>query len=271
MRLPVFTSDIIQEHQVINFEINSLDKNFTINEFALLVHNNDPEYSVYFLKKRNKNEEWIKEAFTDHRMELLRQFVPDIDFWDASFKQQALSQVPVVVPSKVNVPSNMREAWKWVSIGQLIAKVSNKSDWDFKQKGYFLQDFGNWHFGVITKVMGLPRPIPEIGAGVAQMLAGTSSEITFNLTALLKPPYGDDPRDNTWINQGYFFTERLREIAGRARYYMRMQMNQTPSSYGTEVSITPQTTGDSGDSFEDPTTHSQNGTNPGRAEPANHD
>lgn len=53
----------------------------------------------------------------------------------------------------------------------------------------------NITFGYLGKVMGIPDEVLLIGAGVAQIMAGTSN-VDFILTT------GDDPRDQMRIMQG---------------------------------------------------------------------
>lgn len=106
--------------------------------------------------------------------------------------------------------------------------VQNKGEWDFKNnkntiygiandeenRGTFFtfgeramdaQDVGNFHYGVVGKATGLfSEWILEQQAGDAQIKSGTSKPQWQN--GIFTPftwPYGDDPRDNYYINRGF--------------------------------------------------------------------
>ena len=67
------------------------------------------------------------------------------------------------------------------------------------------QDIGNFHYGAVGKATGIfPEWVLEEQAGEAQIKSGTSKKEWQN--GLLTPftwPYGDDPRDNYYINRGF--------------------------------------------------------------------
>ena len=91
---------------------------------------------------------------------------------------------------------------------QFYNKVKNKGEWDLKQKpeyqGTFkfndqtvqAQDIGNINFGYTGKALGLPDSVLLSGAGVAQILAGTSN------FSFVMASNGDDLRDQMFIMYG---------------------------------------------------------------------
>ena len=94
-------------------------------------------------------------------------------------------------------------------------KVRNHGEWDLKQypeyQGTFQfngmtvqgQDLGNIHFGYTGKALGLPDSVLLAGAGVAQIIAGTS---TFPSVMTC---YGDDLRDHIYIIYGIMLYEEM--------------------------------------------------------------
>ena len=127
------------------------------------------------------------------------------------------------------------------SVTMFYFLVKNNGAWDLKQNektiwGYpgsnstrFIfqgnimeaQDVGNHHFGVVLKGQGVfSEKTGLVGAGIAQRRSGhslpewnkketSSISIPFYTTSFSVPltrrlpPYGDDPRDQYWIQQGY--------------------------------------------------------------------
>lgn len=79
-------------------------------------------------------------------------------------------------------------------------KVRNCGLWDYKQRNRAWADFGNFNFGSTGYAVGIPIDILLMGAGFAQKMAGTSKAEWGHWYDL--PPYGDDPIDQRWINQG---------------------------------------------------------------------
>ena len=58
------------------------------------------------------------------------------------------------------------------------------------------QDLGNINFGYTGRALGIPTPVLLIGAGVAQILAGTTT------TTFVLASNGDDFRDQLFIIYG---------------------------------------------------------------------
>ena len=96
---------------------------------------------------------------------------------------------------------------------QFYNKVRNNGEWDLKQfpeyQGTFQfnelviqgQDIGNINFGYTGKALGLPDSVLLAGAGVAQIMAGTS-----NFSCILVSN-GDDLRDQMYIMYGIMLYE----------------------------------------------------------------
>lgn len=79
-------------------------------------------------------------------------------------------------------------------------QVRNKGPWDYKQQGASYQNFGNFNYGATGVVAGIPEEILLRGAGWAQSRAGTVEPRWGHWYQEI--PYGDDPRDQYWIQQG---------------------------------------------------------------------
>ena len=123
-----------------------------------------------------------------------------------------------------------------------IQKVKTGGDWDLKKndktifgidnKTRFLfnnslmsgEDIGNMNYGVVSKAFGYSEEYAKRGAGLYQIIEGHSKpEWRSNRTSItsyranqfgivssitisvIGPPYGDDPHDQYWIDQGYQF------------------------------------------------------------------
>lgn len=78
--------------------------------------------------------------------------------------------------------------------------VRNNERWDYKQQGSRYQDFGNYNFGLTGSALGIPPGVLRRGAGWAQDQAGTRNPAWG--TEWGGSPYGDDPADQRWINEG---------------------------------------------------------------------
>lgn len=80
------------------------------------------------------------------------------------------------------------------------AAVRNKGPWDYKQQGAQFQDFGNYNFGVAGRALGFSENVLLRMAGWAQTRAKTSDPSWGS--PLGKAPFGDDPNDQKWIQEG---------------------------------------------------------------------
>ena len=104
---------------------------------------------------------------------------------------------------------------------QFYYKVRNKGEWDLKQlpeyQGAFQfnglviegQDIGNINFGYTGKALGLPDSILLAGAGVAQIMAGTSN------FSFVMASNGDDLRDQMYIMYGIILYREDQLLGGQ--------------------------------------------------------
>lgn len=90
----------------------------------------------------------------------------------------------------------------------LYHQVRNKGPWDYKQQGAKYQNFGNFNYGATGIVAGIPEGILLRGAGWAQSRAGTADPRWGYWYKNI--PYGDDPRDQYWIQQGIDYANQHR-------------------------------------------------------------
>ena len=81
--------------------------------------------------------------------------------------------------------------------------MQNKGPWDYKQQSAQYQDFGNFNFGLIVAVTGIPEQVALRGAGDAQTKVGTSQDGWGGSWDLNGGPYSDDPADQALIKKGY--------------------------------------------------------------------
>ena len=107
---------------------------------------------------------------------------------------------PANIPPGVDARANIYEAGTNMSFGDWYDAVRNKGAWDYKQKGSQYEAFGNYNFGLTGRAIGIPASILRRGAGWAQTQAGTSDPSWGTPTG--NTPYGDDPTDQSWINEG---------------------------------------------------------------------
>lgn len=78
--------------------------------------------------------------------------------------------------TEVNVEAHINEARNYALTHNPLdilqwfkGKVSNKGDWDYKQQDRKYADFGNWHYGLVAKAIGIPESMALSGAGGAQI------------------------------------------------------------------------------------------------------
>ncbi|WP_348655497.1 polymorphic toxin type 44 domain-containing protein [uncultured Roseivirga sp.] len=69
--------------------------------------------------------------------------------------------------------------------------------------GYQLQDLGNYNFGVLANAAGYSNNFSQFGAGIYQILSGTSSSRWWLSSIGSQLLYGDDPRDAYFIQLGF--------------------------------------------------------------------
>jgi hypothetical protein len=123
----------------------------------------------------------------------------------------------IIVPPGVDIEANLAEASKIKNMSKSYRSVlpllgtsasfllkrtwvylnfASKKRYDYKQLGPEYEDFGNYHYGLYTKTMGLNATFAQVAAGVAQWLAGTSRGSEYWAS------WFDDPHDNELIKRG---------------------------------------------------------------------
>lgn len=85
--------------------------------------------------------------------------------------------------------------------------VRNGGPWDYKQGKRQYANFGNFHYGAVGAAAGISDGVLLRGAGVAQILAGTSNPTEF-AQYHSGDSYGDDPVDQSWIRAGIDYARR---------------------------------------------------------------
>ena len=126
---------------------------------------------------------------------------------------------PVQIPETCENPGRVgfeeqQENYLWIANG-------TKTRFLYKEDRLESQDVGNHHFGYVSKAYGLfTEEFVLRQAGKYQIKSGTSKpewqknenyDFTLNANPLsagpivhfLPPPYGDNPRDQMWIQQGF--------------------------------------------------------------------
>lgn len=142
---------------------------------------------------------------------------------------------------------NMRTAERIYSPFKFRNLVKAKGEWDYKVnkktiygmgndgvtqflfQGQILeaQDIGNHHFGAVANAYGFPEEFAKQQAGAAQISSGTSKAEwrkygspqiiggsingTIYYSRPMLPPYGDDPRDQMYITEGYDYYKKNKD------------------------------------------------------------
>lgn len=110
---------------------------------------------------------------------------------------------PANIPPGINPAGNICEAKKMFTWSfDFYNAVKNKGPWDYKQSGPQYQDFGNYNYGLTGSAQGFSPNTLKRMAGWAQGRAGTRPSNGAWNTPLGSYPYGDDPSDLYWINEG---------------------------------------------------------------------
>lgn len=115
---------------------------------------------------------------------------------------------PQNIPSGVNMEQNVKEAEKMSSI-EFYNAVKSEGKWDYKTQGKQYEEFGNYNFGMAGRAAGYSENILKRGAGVYQIYSGTSSQQWGWPWG--SAPYGDDPMDQYWIDEGVKDFEEWRD------------------------------------------------------------
>jgi hypothetical protein len=109
---------------------------------------------------------------------------------------------PIPVPPNVSLPQNMqRAASQSPNLLWFYNQVKTGSPWDFKHTlDQKYDDFGNVNYGATGTALGVPQQILDRLAGAYQIISGTSPPGWGMPWG--SAPYGDDPNDQRFINQG---------------------------------------------------------------------
>lgn len=142
-------------------------------------------------------------------------------------------------PTSASIGANIRVTQdNCFRYGWLYEQVKNGGPWDYKQypessttlqelaelsyaspasrlrSSFRFQVFGNFHYGAVASAMFLPPEAIRRMAGWAQVRAKTSCPDwghpgafvgKFPILGTGTPPYGDDPKDQYWINAGMIY------------------------------------------------------------------
>lgn len=102
----------------------------------------------------------------------------------------------------------------YLAFGRWVAKVWPGSAWDDKHgAGMVLERMGNYSYGATASALGISEKTALSGAGAAQLLSNWRGALVGGRSApsegvpWVKPPYGDDPRDQSVISEGYKYGE----------------------------------------------------------------
>jgi hypothetical protein len=93
------------------------------------------------------------------------------------------------------------------SVATFVNLVRPGGDWDYKAEKRSWEDFGNFHFGAVAGAIFLPEVVGRSGAGLVNYLQSQLKgyyDDAFG-TPWTGPPFGDDARDQGWIQSGYAF------------------------------------------------------------------
>jgi hypothetical protein len=94
---------------------------------------------------------------------------------------------------------NIAEA-KNMSAIDFASAVRSGGKWDYKRQGRQYENFGNYNYGVAGRAAGFDSSTLDRAAGAYQVYSGTSSPEWGWPWG--DSPYGDDPNDQAWINEG---------------------------------------------------------------------
>jgi hypothetical protein len=119
-------------------------------------------------------------------------------------------KTPQMLPG-VDLAANVKEAQIHAGMPNPLTwfknQVTDGGPWDYKKYGREYEDFGNWHYGIVGKAMGIPDIVLLNEAGINSVekfgtVPGWGYPGPRIVPWLGKPPYGDDPRDQSWITSG---------------------------------------------------------------------
>jgi len=95
-------------------------------------------------------------------------------------------------------------------------KVRPGGDWDYKRLDRKFEDFGNFNYGVTGAALGYPKKFLMQMAGFIQILTNTSSPEFGD--PFLRYPYGDDPKDQKYISDGFdYYHNKYKKTVSKLR------------------------------------------------------
>lgn len=105
-------------------------------------------------------------------------------------------------PSGVSCPANIGQAQQSYNPFWFYNQVNDFGPWDYKRiYGTQYTNFGNFNYGVTGSAFGFPDQILYMAAGWAQGRTPGNSRPQWGQW-YSGSPYGDDPNDQYWIQQG---------------------------------------------------------------------
>lgn len=108
-------------------------------------------------------------------------------------------------PPGVDLDQNVLEAGNHSNPWWFYEQVRNKGPKDYKQQGRQYENYGNFHYGVFGSAFGISDQILLRGAGWAQSNSGNKTDGDWYGS----PPYGDDRKDQWWIQQGINYYNKV--------------------------------------------------------------
>jgi len=103
-------------------------------------------------------------------------------------------------------PGAISGAWP-AAAGAWVGRVREGGEWDDKKRDKTLERQGNYSYGATAAALGLPEDVALFGAGVVQrgtnVLNALRGEPLKRSIGFMHRPYGDDPRDQAPISEGY--------------------------------------------------------------------
>jgi hypothetical protein len=188
-----------------------------------------------YLAPKDSAEDFLTERdYETSREKLVAQLFPNLQPDDAN---NILPLIPERVPPGVNIAAHIQQA-KNMRAYDLLEAFKTGGKWDFKWRyGKEYEDFGNWHYGLVTSALRLRDVVALTAAGAYQMKSGTSphgkelSNLEMLRILLTDPFYGDDPKDQAQIQNGYkaFGMSILNRDKNKTGF--RLQTPKTDSNY----------------------------------------
>ena len=108
----------------------------------------------------------------------------------------------LAAPLGVDIARNVREA-QGMSPFEFYDAVKSGGKWDYKRIGPQFQNFGNYHFGIVAAAFGWNKEFAKRLAGAYQKYWTNTSKEEWGEPWSLEGPYGDDPVDQFWIEEGF--------------------------------------------------------------------